>query len=241
MAGHELPPPELTWSGSDQRLARRVAQPMLRFIHIDASAGVVLVIATILALILANSPLSDMYHEVLDLHLTIDFGSVHILDESIEHLVNDGLIAIFFFVVGLEIKREIVAGELRSPRNAALPTLAALGGMVVPALLYFLLNSSSPESAGWGIPVATDIAFALGIMSLLGKRVPTALKLFLLALAIVDDIGAIAIIAIFYTESINATWLTIAIVLLVLVFVMTKAKIWYTPIYAVIGLSLIHI
>ena len=236
MSGHHhLPPSELTWIGSDRRLARHIGRPVLRFIALEPAAGIILVVATILALVLANSPLSGVYHDILDLHLTIDFGDVHILDESVEHLINDGLIAIFFFVVGLEIKRELVVGELRTPRAAALPTIAAIGGMVTPALLYFAFNTSSPESAGWGIPVATDIAFALGIMSLLGNRVPTPLKLFLLALAIVDDIGAIAIIAIFYTSEINTAWLVTAIVLLALVFAMQRAKVWYTPLYAVIG------
>lgn len=236
MSGHHnLPPSELTWIGSDRRLARRLGRPVLRFVALEPAAGIVLVAATILALVLANSPLSDLYHDILDLHLTIDFGDVHILDESVEHLINDGLIAIFFFVVGIEIKQELVVGELKSARAAALPTIAAIGGMVTPALLYFAFNSSSPESDGWGIPVATDIAFALGIMSLLGNRVPTPLKLFLLALAIVDDIGAIAIIAIFYTNEINTAWVITAIVLLVLVYAMQRAKIWYTPLYVVIG------
>ena len=148
---------------------------MLRFIAIEAAAGVVLVIATITALVWANSPWSDSYHEILDLHLELTFGSWHILDESVEHLINDGLMAIFFFVVGVEIKRELVAGELRDPRAAALPTIAALGGMIVPAALYLAFNGSSPEADGWGIPMATDIAFAIGVMSLLGSRVPTQL------------------------------------------------------------------
>ena len=203
---------------------------------IEAASGIVLVIATIVALVWANSPWSDVYHEILDLHLLIEFGGTHIIDESVEHLINDGLMAIFFFVVGMEIKSELVVGELRDPRAAALPTIAALGGMVVPALVFFSLNTSSPESAGWGIPMATDIAFALGVMSLLGKRVPTQLKLFLLALAIVDDVGAIAVIAIFYTDEINIPWLSICIGLLVVVYLMQRAKIWYTPLYAIIGI-----
>ncbi len=202
---------------------------------IEAASGVVLVVATIIALVWANSPWSDVYHEILDLHLVIDFGDTHILDESVEHLINDGLMAIFFFVVGMEIKRELVAGELRDPRAAALPTIAAVGGMVVPALFFFALNTSGPEANGWGIPMATDIAFALGVMSLLGKRVPTQLKLFLLALAIVDDVGAIAVIAIFYTAEINVPWLTTAGLLLVLVYIMQRVKIWYVPIYTAIG------
>lgn len=236
MAGNELPPSTLTWIGSDRRLARRVARPVRNFMAIEAASGVVLVIATIVALVWANSPWSDVYHEILDLHLFIEFGDTHIIDESVEHLINDGLMAIFFFVVGMEIKRELVAGELRDPRAAALPTIAAVGGMVVPALLFFSLNTSSPESGGWGIPMATDIAFALGVMSLLGKRVPTQLKLFLLALAIVDDVGAIAVIAIFYTAEINMPWLTTAVVLLVLVYIMQRVKIWYVPIYTAVGI-----
>ena len=236
MSGHNLPPSKLTWIGSDRQLASKVARPVLKFTEIEAAGGIVLVIATIVALIWANSPWVDTYHDLLHLHLEINFGSLHILDESVEHLVNDGLMAIFFFVVGLEIKREIVAGELRDPRAAALPSIAAIGGMVVPAGLYFLLNPSDPEVAGWGVPMATDIAFALGIMSLLGNRVPSQLKLFLLALAIVDDLGAIAVIALFYTSDINIMWGGIALGLLALIFVMTRARIWYTPIYSIIGI-----
>lgn len=235
MSGPNLPPSKLTWIGSDKTLASKIARPFLKFTEIEAAGGIVLVLATIFALVWANSPWSDLYHDILEIHLEIAFGSFEILNEDIEHLVNDGLIVIFFFVVGLEIKRELVAGELRSPRAAALPTIAAIGGMVLPALFFFILNPGSPEVRGTGIPVATDIAFALGIMSLLGNRVSAQLKLFLLALAIVDDIGAIAIIAIFYTESINVPWATTAVVLLILIFVMTRARIWYTPIYAVIG------
>ena len=235
MAGHSLPPPKLTWVGSDQRLARSVARPVLRFMQVEASAGIVLVLFTILAIVLANSPLSDIYHDILNIEIAIDFGETHILEETVEELINDGLIAIFFFVVGLEIKRELVTGELRDPRAAALPTIAAVGGMVVPALLFFLLNGDSPEVRGTGIPVATDIAFALGVMSLLGDRVPSRLKLFLLAVAIVDDIGAIAIIAIFYTEAIETPYALAALGLLILIFIMQRMKIWYTPIYVVLG------
>jgi NhaA family Na+:H+ antiporter len=224
MSGHQPPPSSLTWIGSDRRLARSVGRPVRDFMAIEAASGVVLVIATIVALVWANSPWSDVYHELLDFHLLIEFGGTIVLDESVEHLINDGLMAIFFFVVGLEIKRELVAGELRDPRAAALPTIAAVGGMVLPALLFFALNTSGPEAKGWGIPMATDIAFALGVMSLLGNRVPTQLKLFLLALAIVDDVGAI-----------DEPWLIAAVGLLVLVFTMQREQIWYTPIYVIIG------
>jgi len=138
-------------------------------------------------------------------------------------------------VVGLEIKRELVMGELREFRAALLPAAAALGGMVVPALVYFALNSSGDASAGWGIPMATDIAFAVGVLSLLGPRIPTSLKIFLLTLAIVDDIGAILVIAVFYTEKLAAEWLLLAFAVAVVVRLLTKARVWYTPIYAVLG------
>ena len=238
MANNALPPASLTWIGSDRRLARRVGRPVLRFLAIEAAAGIVLVVATIAALVWANSPWSDSYHEILDLHLELTFGSWHVLDESVEHLINDGLMAIFFFVVGVEIKRELVAGELRDPRAAALPTIAAIGGMVVPALIYFALNSTTPEADGWGIPMATDIAFALGVMSLLGSRVSTQLKLFLLTLAIVDDIGAISVIAIFYTREIHTNWLLGAIGLLALVFALQRIRVWYIPLYTLLGVCI---
>jgi len=204
--------------------------------EIEAASGIMLVIATIVALVWANSGWSGLYHDLLELHLVIEFGDLSIIDESVEHLINDGLVAIFFFVVGLEIKRELVSGELRDPRAAALPSIAAIGGMIVPAGIYFALNPSGPGSDGWGIPMATDIAFALGIMSLLGKRVPNELKLFLLTLAIVDDLGAIAVIAIFYTASINLTWLLIGIGLLVALFVAQRMRIWYPPFYVTVGI-----
>ena len=158
-------------------------QPARRFIHTEAAGGVVLVVAALGALVWANSPWQDTYNDVRhDLH----------------HVVNDGLMALFFFVVGLEIKREVVHGELSDRRVAALPALAAVGGMVVPALLYLAVAAGGVTGRGWGIPMATDIAFALGVLALLGSRVPPALKLFLLTLAIVDDIGAIVVIALFY-------------------------------------------
>ncbi len=236
MAGHQLPPSELTWIGSDRRLARKVARPVLNFMAIEAASGIVLVIATIVALVWANSPWEDVYHQLLETKGKLQVGDYVILNKSIEALINDGLMAIFFFVVGLEIKRELVAGELRDPRAAALPSIAAIGGMVVPAALYFMLNTSSPEADGWGIPMATDIAFALGVMSLLGNRVPTQLKLFLLTLAIVDDVGAIAVIAIFYSKGFSTPWFVTAVVLLLVIFAMQKAKIWYTPVYVLIGI-----
>ena len=183
-------------------------------------------------MIWANSTWSESYFAILDTHLTIEFGSFH-FDESVLHLINDGLMAIFFFVVGLEIKRELVLGDLRDPRAAALPVLAALGGMVVPALVYVFFNAGTAAGHGWGIPMATDIAFAVGIVALLGSRVPSGAKLFLLAVAIADDIGAIAVIAIFYTTELNGFYLAAAVLGLILVWIASKVHVramwFYVP------------
>ena len=202
----DLPLSPLTWLGGDRTLARHVGRPVRRFLQFEASGGILMLIATIVALVWANSPLSDSYNDLFHTHITIHVGDLLHLDESIQHWINDGLMAIFFFVVGLEIKRELVVGELRDPRAAALPAIAALGGMIVPAGIYIAINTSGPEFDGWGIPMATDIAFAIGIVSLLGNRVPAVMKVFLLTLAIVDDIGAIAVIAIFYTDDFSSGW-----------------------------------
>jgi NhaA family Na+:H+ antiporter len=163
--------------------------------ELEAAGGIVLLVATVAALIWANSPWRAGYAE---------------LAENLRPVVNDGLMALFFFVVGLEIKREIVTGELRDPKAVGLPVMAAVGGMVVPAALYGAVNAGGPGSAGWGIPMATDIAFAIGVASLLGKRIAAPLRLFLLTLAIADDIGAILVIAVFYSGGPSWSWLTIA-------------------------------
>ena len=169
----------------------------------QTASGIVIVVAALAALIWANSPWDEQYFDFWHAHIVLDAGFVQI-DASLGHLVNDGLMVIFFFVVGLEIKRELVHGELASPRRAALPVMAAAGGMLVPSLLYITFNGFSGEAGrGWGIPVATDIAFAVGILALVGNRAPFGLRVFLLACAIADDLGGILIIAIFYTESIS--------------------------------------
>lgn len=173
------------------------------------------------ALVWANSPWKDSYASFLDAEIALNVGSFD-LHLTVLHFVNDALMAIFFFVVGIEIKRELVKGELRDRRAAALPIIGALGGMVVPALLYFVINAGTPESHGWGIPMATDIAFAVGIVSLSGKRVPAALKVFLLSLAVADDLGAITVIAIFYSSSVAFLWLVAAALLLVGVWVLRR-------------------
>jgi NhaA family Na+:H+ antiporter len=166
-----------------------------RFLELEAAGGIVLLGATVAALVWANSPWQAGYHAFW---------------EPLHTVVNDGLMSVFFFVVGLEIKRELVTGELRHPKAVGLPVVAALGGMVVPAAIYGAVNAGGPASAGWGIPMATDIAFAVGVVSLLGDRVPSPLKLFLLTLAIADDIGAILVIAVFYVGGPSWSWLTVA-------------------------------
>ena len=211
--------------------------PMLRFFHFQAGGGVALLVATAVALVWANSPWRDSYHALLDSHTRVEFGTLLVLDEPLEEWVNDALMVVFFFVVGLEIKRELVVGELRRPRAVALPLIAAVGGMAVPAVLYAAFNTGGEGSAGWGIPMATDIAFALGVVSLLGRHVPNSLKIFLLTLAIVDDIGAILVIAIFYTDGISLGWLALSGGIVLLLFAMRLARVWYTPLYLVVGLA----
>ncbi|MDE0927721.1 MAG: Na+/H+ antiporter NhaA [Acidimicrobiales bacterium] len=217
-----------------------MGRPMQRFLGIEAAGGVLLMVATVVAMVWANSPWSSSYTDLWNTEINLSLGNLLTLEHqghplTLSQFVNDVLMVIFFFVVGLEIKRELVMGELREFRAALLPAAAALGGMVVPALVYFALNSSGDASAGWGIPMATDIAFAVGVLSLLGPRIPTSLKIFLLTLAIVDDIGAILVIAIFYTEKLAAEWLLLAFAVAVVVRLLTKARVWYTPIYAVLG------
>ena len=188
---------------------KRALSPLEEFLHRQSSSGIVLIICVAVALIIANSPLFPIYDHILHLPITIG-GPGFSLTYSLHHWINDGLMAIFFFVIGLEVKREILIGELSDFRQALLPISAALGGMVVPAAFYLIFNHSGEALKGWGIPMATDIAFAVGIVALLGSRVPKALVAMLLALAIVDDIGAVLVIALFYTETINILPLVLA-------------------------------
>ena len=184
--------------------------PVQTFIHTEEVGAIVLLLAAGGALGWANSPWSDSYASFW--HTTISFDIyIFAISEDLEHIVNDGLMAVFFFVVGLEIKRELLHGELSSFRRAVLPAMAAVGGMVAPALIYLAFNGSGETTTGWGIPIATDIAFALGVLALLGRRLPAELRIFLLGLAVVDDLGAIAVIAVFYTEAIHWTDLGLAL------------------------------
>lgn len=241
MAG-QTPIPEITFIGSDNRLASRVGRPVRRFLEVEAAGGLLLLLATVVALVWANSPFSDSYNTLWHSEFELRIGGLHFGGEEhpldLELLVNDALMVIFFFVVGLEIKREMVSGHLRDPRAAALPAVAAAGGMIVPALIFLSLNSGTDAVDGWGIPMATDIAFAVGAVSLLGDRIGRPLKVFLLTLAIVDDIGAILVIALFYTEGLSVPWLIAAGCITVLVILLRQLRVWYIPLYVLLGVAL---
>lgn len=186
----------------EQPPVERIVRPFQDFAHKQSSGGILLIVATLVALAWANSPWGASYTALWHTKFTVSVGGFS-LSKDLTHWINDGLMAVFFLVVGLEIKREVLVGELSSVRNAALPIAAAVGGAVVPAAIYLAINAGTEGSAGWGIPMATDIAFALGVLALLGDRVPLALKVFLTALAIVDDIVAVLVIAFFYTSEIS--------------------------------------
>ena len=218
-------------------LVERVLAPFAKFAHTASAGGIVLLVCTALALAWANSPWAASYHHIWEIEIALDAGPFAVRS-TLHHLINDGLMAVFFFLVGLEIKREVLVGELASLRQAALPAAAALGGMVVPAAIYAALNTGGPGSAGWGIPMATDIAFALGVLALLGDRVPAGLKVFLAALAIVDDIGAVLVIALFYTAGVNWTALGLAGALLLLAAGANAAGVRRPSAYALLGLAL---
>ncbi|HPE86957.1 MAG: Na+/H+ antiporter NhaA [Bacteroidia bacterium] len=202
-------------------LLKRIKKPFSSFIHNEVSGGIVLLTCTILALVLANSFLGHAYEEFWHKEFSIGFTNNKI-SMGLAHWVNDFLMVIFFYVVGLEIKREMLVGELKSPKQAALPILAAFGGMVVPAFIFFLFNQGTDGIAGWGIPMATDIAFAIGVLTLMGKRAPLPLKIFLTALAIVDDLGAVLVIAVFYTSNLHLDALGIAGLILALLFIFNR-------------------
>ena len=214
--------------------ASRILLPVQEFVRTETAGGVILLLAALGALIWANSPVSDDYfdliHEVMSLDLIVFSAS-----EDLKHWINDGAMVVFFFVVGLEIKRELFHGELASPRKAALPIAAAIGGMAVPAVIYVALNSGGAGADGWGIPMATDIAFAVGILALLGNRIPSQVRIFLLSLAIVDDIGAIVIIAVFYTGSIELDSLAIAVGTLALVVGVQRSGARNVAVYLLLG------
>lgn len=214
----------------------RLLSPFGRFAATESAGGVVLIVATVAALIAANSGWVDAYHHLWETPLGFRFAG-RSLEYSLHHWINDGLMALFFFVVGLEIKREVLVGELASARRAALPIAGALGGMVVPALLFTALNLGGPGGAGWGIPMATDIAFAMGVLALVGNRAPAPLKIFLAALAIADDIGAVLVIALFYTAAIDTGALLLGLGLIVALAVFNRLGARRPYLYIVLGVA----
>ncbi|MGC5903653.1 Na+/H+ antiporter NhaA [Providencia stuartii] len=209
-----------------------------KFLRLEAAGGLLLIIAAIVALIMANSPAQGLYQQFLDIPISVKISSLE-LDKPLILWINDFLMAIFFLVVGLEVKRELLEGSLAGKDKAIFPAVAALGGMLAPALIYLLFNGADDITRqGWAIPAATDIAFALGVMALLGKRVPTELKVFLLALAIIDDLGVIVIIAFFYTSSLSLVALGLAALCVALLVIMNWRRVENTAAYLVIGLIL---
>jgi len=221
--------PEGVWKPlrSFARLARR---PLERFLRLEAASGILLLLAAALALLWANSPWVSSYQQLLHTPFGVRIGAFS-FERSFEWVVNDGLMVIFFFVVGLEIRRELHEGELSEWRRAALPAAAALGGMLAPAALYLSIAGASAAHTGWGIPMATDIAFVLGALALLGPRCPGQLRLFLLTVAIVDDIGAILVIAIFYSDGLSLPALFAVAVLVAALAAVRWLRIWRTPAY----------
>ena len=213
-------------------------ETLLNFIRKESSAGIILIFTTIAALLLQNGPLSSYYTGFLHTHVEIRFGDLQIA-KPLLLWVNDGLMAVFFFMIGLEVKREVMEGHLSSIRQVTLPAIAAVGGMIVPALVFLLFNTGNEFAMnGWAIPTATDIAFALGILSLLGPRVPVSLKIFLMALAIIDDLGAIIIIALFYTTDLSTMSIIIASIALATLFVFNRMNVAKQSLYIVVGIVL---
>lgn len=213
--------------------------PVIReFIRMEAAGGIVLIAAAGLALVLANSPLGSLYTTFLDIPVAVQIGALEIA-KPLLLWVNDGMMAVFFFLVGLEIKREFLEGELSSPTQIALPALAALGGMAAPALIYAYINLDSPQNLnGWAIPAATDIAFALGILALLGGRAPLSLKVLLMAIAIIDDLGAIVIIAIFYTSNLSLQALLLGLLAIAGLVLVNRLRITHPAAYLLLGIAL---
>lgn len=214
---------------------KSIHSPFEAFLHAQMTNGIILMVMTLAALIWVNSPWSESYHHLLHTHISLSIGSF-VIDHSVHFWVNDGLMTLFFFLVGLEIKREVLVGELSDIKVAVLPIVAAIGGMIVPALIFTYMTYGEVGNNGWGIPMATDIAFAVSIIILLGKRVSPALVTFLVALAIVDDLGAVTVIALFYTSKIHLFSLLIALALFVLLVIFNRFGIRTPLIYGIIGI-----
>lgn len=210
--------------------------PFIRIVQQEKSAGIMLGVGVVLALFLANSPWSETYFNILDYKFGFQFNNRIYFDYSIHDWINNGLMSIFFFIVGLELKREMIDGELSHPRKAILPIFAAIGGMVVPLSVYLIFNHSGEMMHGWGIPMATDIAFAIGVLYFLGDRVPVSLKVFLTALAIIDDLGAVLVIAFFYTSDLSLLYLGVGFAVLGLIFLLNKMGMRNILVYAILGI-----
>jgi NhaA family Na+:H+ antiporter len=225
-------------SNHRSRIITQLSDSFRAFLSGSASGGIILLVCTAAALFWANSPWSASYTALWEQPITLSAGDA-VLSKSLLHWINDGLMVIFFFFVGLEIKREILVGELSSFRKAFLPLIAALGGMIGPALIYLLFNSGDPSTVrGWGIPMATDIAFALGILALLGNKVPPGLKVFLAALAIADDMGAVLVIALFYTSELSLGILAAGGGFFLLLLLANRMNIRSTAVYSLLGIGL---
>jgi Na+:H+ antiporter, NhaA family len=220
-----------SWSEQNSFVPRRFVQPFQRFMHAEAGGAIVMLIAAVAALAWANSPWHHAQEALWETDLSIHLGGLVHLDLSLVEWINDALMAVFFFVVGLEIKRELVHGELRDPKKASLPAIAALGGMLVPAAIFMLLNRGGAGFDGWGIPMATDIAFAVAVVALVGNKVPATAKVFLLTLAIADDMGAILVIALFYTAELSLGWLAVSVATLAAVEVCKRRNVRAMPLY----------
>jgi NhaA family Na+:H+ antiporter len=214
-----------------------ILEPIHAFLAAESAGGILMLAAAVVALVWANSPWSEAYAHFWHADVAVGANG-HALSMSLAHWVNDGLMALFFLLVGLEIKRELVVGELASPRRAALPIAAAIGGMVVPAGIYFALNVGKPGQSGWGVPMATDIAFAVGVMALVGRRLPTSVKVFLLAIAIVDDLGAVIVIALVYTTEVSGTALAVAGAFLLALVALNVLRVHRPLPYLLLGLGL---
>ena len=221
-----------------QRISERFFLPIQQFMKQEKAGGIVLGLSVVVALVIANSPMREAWAHIFEQHFGFVFGGKTYFDFSLEHWINDGLMSLFFFVVGLELKREFISGELREVKKVLLPIGAAIFGMVVPSVIYLIFNHGTEAAGGWGIPMATDIAFALAVIYMLGSRVPMAVKVFLTTLAIVDDIGSVLVIAFFYTSSISVADLLTGFGFLLLMFGANKMgvkNIWFYAIVAIVG------
>lgn len=230
MPEHHRPQP------TDMQPLDKLMRPVVHFLRLETASGLLLMAFAVIAILWANSAWSGVYESVFNTKVTIGYGAAQ-LSKPLVLWINDGLMAVFFLVVGLEIKRELMTGELDSMRKAALPAAAALGGMLVPALIYAAFNRGLPSQAGWGVPMATDIAFSLGVLAMLGKRVPLALKVLLTAIAIVDDLGAVIVIAVFYTATIKGLLLVSSLALIALAWVFGRMGGRHVVLFGLLGIA----